>query len=181
MQKVTNIGKYSSVKVDLTGLNALLKGMDEHLVVRVGILGNKPHSKERHALGDLKKGGGHNVSHETSELTNADIGLRHEKGVKSERLPRRSWLVDPLTDHIPEYFQKLGHDVIEQMVKSQSIKAYTELGVVCMQIIQKGFDTGGYGKWQGLSRMTIALKGSSKILIDSGQLAKAVSFDVVTK
>lgn len=179
MQQITQIGQYSSVKVDMSGLNELLKGINEPFKVRVGILGSKPHSKERHELGGVKKGGGHKVGEEASELTNADIGLRHEKGVKSERLPRRSWLVDPLNDHIPEYLQKLGEEVIYRMVKNQSIQAYTELGVVCMQIIQKGFDTGGYGKWKSLSAYTIALKGSSKILIDSGQLAKAVSFDVV--
>lgn len=181
MIQTTKIGKYSSVKVDLTPLRNLLASIEERRVVRVGILGSKPHAKERHQLGDLKKSGGHKVGQDVSELSNVDIGLRHEKGVKSERLPRRSWLQEPLEDHLPEYFTKLGSEVIYRMLQSQSVTAYNELGVVSMQIIQKGFETGGYGKWKELSRMTIAGKGSSAILIDSGQLRKAIDFKVVNK
>ena len=181
MIKTTKIGQSSSVSMDLTGLNNLLAGIDEKLLVKVGILGNKAHAKHRQDAGELKKSGGHKVGTQASELTNADIGLRHEKGVKAERLPRRSWLVEPLQDHLPDYFKKLGEKAIEQIVKTRAVQAYKELGIICEQIIQKGFETGGYGKWQGLSRMTIALKGSSQILVDTGQLRKSVTSEVVSK
>lgn len=181
MIKTISIGKNASVKSDLTGLNNLLASIDEHFVVRVGILGNKAHAKHRLETGELKNQGGHKAGKEYSELTNAEIGLRHEKGVKSERLPRRSWLVEPLEDHLPEYFKKLGNEVIFRMVRTQSLQAYQDLGVICEQIIQKGFQNGGYGKWKSLSRMTIEGKGSSQILVDTGQLRKSVTSTVVTK
>lgn len=180
MIKEQKIGQHATVTSDLSGLNNLLSGIDERLIVRVGILGNKAHAKHRMENGELKKSGGHKIGEKESELTNAEIGLRHEKGVKSEHLPRRSWLQVPLEDHLAEYLNKVGKDAIELIIKTQNIKAYQELGIVCEQIIQKGFETGGYGKWKALSRRTIEAKGSSAILIDTGQLRKAVSSTVVS-
>lgn len=180
MIKTVQVGPNASVTTDMTGLNNLLAGIDDHYVARVGILGNKAHAKHRMEAGELKNSGGHKIGSGQSELTNADIGLRHEKGVKSEHLPRRSWLKDPLEDKLPEYFNKLGSEVIYQMVKSQSLKAYQDLGIICEQIIQKGFETGGYGKWKSLSAFTIANKGSSQILVDTAQFRKSITSTVVT-
>ncbi|CAM5998853.1 unnamed protein product [Sphagnum balticum] len=76
------------VKTDTTGVDRLLKASEEHWVVRVGILGSSAHAKARHEAGELKKRGGHRVGQNESEETNADIGLKMEKGSKSERIPR---------------------------------------------------------------------------------------------
>lgn len=174
------VGSYATVRKDTTGLDALLATAEEAYVVRVGILGSKAAAKhERKETGELKKSGGHQVGQGQSDLTNADIGLRHEKGVKSEHLPRRSWLVTPLEDKLPEYFQALGDKAIELIVLKKSLKAYEELSVICEQIIQKGFETGGYGKWKPLAKFTIEQKGSSRILIDTGQLKKSITSTVV--
>lgn len=181
MIQTTPIGKNAFVKTNMTPLNNLLAGIDEKYVVRVGILGNKAHAKNRLDTGELKKRGGHKVGDTASELTNADIGLRHEKGVKSEHLPRRSWLQNPLEDNLMEYFTKIGSETIKLMVLKQSLSAYQDLGIICEQIIQKGFETGGYGKWKSLSAFTIAQKKSSQILIDTGQLRKSVTSQVVKK
>jgi hypothetical protein len=181
MKKVQNLGNNATVTMDTTGLNNLMAGVDENFFVKVGILGSKAHSKHRKETSEeLKKSGGHKIGSKESELTNADIGLRHEKGVVSERLPRRSWLVTPLEDHLPEYFEKIGQDAIDLIISQKIYKNYQNLGIICEQIIQKGFETGGYGKWKSLSALTIANKGSSAILIDTGQLRKAVTSEVVS-
>lgn len=181
MIKTVKVGPNASVTSDMTGLNNLLAGIDEHFIVRVGILGNKANSKHRHETGELKKSGGHKIGEKESEETNADIGLKMEKGSKAERIPARSWLKTPLEDHLPEFFTKLGNEVIYRMVRTQSLKAYQDLGVICEQIIQKGFKSGGYGKWKALSRKTVELKGSSQILIDTGQLRKSVTSQIVSR
>ena len=167
----TKIGQTGSVKIDMTGLKNLLAGIEEKYVVRVGLLGSK--ATETHQSKSEKPA--------KNAPTNAEIGLAHEKGVKSRNLPRRSWLEVPLQDHIGEYFAKLGPKVIAKIVTEQSISAYQDLSIVCEQIIQKGFETGGYGKWKPLKPATIAAKGSEQILIDTGQLRRAVTSQVVKK
>ena len=181
MIRETKIGQHSFVKIDTTGLDNLLTVAEKKYAVRVGILGNKAHAKHRMETGDLKKHGGHKIGNNASELTNAEIGLRHEKGVKSEHLPRRSWLVTPLEDHLPENLNKIGEETIEMIIKHQWLPAYQELGIICEQIIQRGFETGGFGKWKVLSKFTIQQKGSSAILIDTAQLRKSVTSTVVQK
>lgn len=170
MPKETRIGQHASVKVDLTGLNNLIKTMDSPYVVRVGILGEKPRSKTNASEKDQK-----------DPPTNAEIGLAHEKGVKSRNLPRRSWLQTPLEDHLPEYFLKEGPSAMVAMIQGKALQVYTLLAAKCEDIIQVGFDTGGYGKWQALKEATIARKKSSAILIDTAQLRKSVTSVVVTK
>ena len=163
MLKETKIGKYASVKIDMTGLKNLLKGIEEKRIVRVGVLGNKTARSDK-----------------SSGPSNADIGLAHEKGVKAKNLPRRSWLQNPLEDHLPEYFKKLGTKTLALILVQQGITAYQELGLICEQIILKGFETGGYGKWKPLKPATIARKGSNTILVDTAQLKKSITSAVVT-
>lgn len=180
--KITQINKNSKITFNNDPLQNLLISVKENYVVRVGILGSKgTQTHQRKETGELKKGGGHKTGAGASDQSNADIGLEHEKGVKSKNLPRRSWLVNPLEDHISEYFEKLGAEVIKDMLVKQPEPAYNALGVNALQIIQKGFETGGYGKWKPLKAMTIANKKSSQILIDTGQLRKSITFQVVKK
>ncbi|PHS61072.1 MAG: hypothetical protein COB09_19175 [Thalassobium sp.] len=60
-------------------------------------------------------------------------------------------------------------------------KVYALLGVKAEEIVQDGFATGGFGKWPALESSTIARKGSSGILIDTAELRKSVTSDVVRK
>ena len=182
MKKVQNIGQNTTVTTDMTGLNNLMTGVQEGYFVKVGILGSQAHSKHRKkASEELKKSGGHKIGKDYSEETNADIGLKMEKGSKAERIPARSWLVNPLEDHLKEYFEKIGQDAIDLIISQKIYKNYVNLGAICEQIIQKGFETGGYGKWKALSAFTIANKGSSQILVDTGQLRNSVTSTVVAK
>lgn len=161
--KVTKVGKTGTIQIDTTLLEALIKGVDLKLVAKIGILGNKPRK-------DAK-----------TEISNAEIGLAHEKGIKSKNLPRRSWLEEPLRDHLSEHFEKLGKKAIERFLQSNYVQAYAELGIVSEIIIQKGFETGGYGKWKPLKESTIRAKGSSAILIETAQLRRSVTSEVVKK
>ncbi len=163
MAKVTKIGNAATITIDTTLLEAMLKGIDLKLVAKVGILGS------------------HGARKSSEGVTNADIGLAHEKGVKSRNLPRRSWLEEPLQDHLKDHYIKLGKKAIVGLLNSNYVQAYAELGLVCEVIIQKGFETGGYGKWKELKASTIRRKGSSAILIDTAQLRKAITSEVVAK
>lgn len=186
--KVTKIGRVGSVTVNTTLLDNLRNGIDKKLVVRIGILGatgrNRVQQQKGESNPDFKKRlrefqKSNKVKGDVG--TNADIGLAHEKGIKSKNLPRRSWLEDPLRDHLKEYFVKAGKKAIESMLMSSYTSAYAQLGLIAEVIIQKGFESGGYGKWKPLSPMTIARKGSSAILIDTAQLRRSITSEVVSK
>lgn len=180
--KVTKIGNSGSVKLNVTNLKSLIKNINSQYVVRVGILGSQAEETHpRKQAGALAKGGGHKTSKHDSPVTNAQIGLAHEKGVKSQNLPRRSWLEVPLQDHLNEYFKKLGPEVIADMLVNQPKKAFQHLGFVCEQIILKGFESNGFGKWAPLKSQTIANKGSDRILVDTAQLKKSITSEVVSK
>jgi len=181
MIKETRIGSHASVKVDLTGLNNLIKSMDSQYVVRVGILGEKPRSKAKGK--DEKK----------DPPTNAEIGLAHEKGVKSRNLPRRSWLQVPLEDHLPEEFVKEGPRAMTLILMGKTLEAYRDLQVICERIVEGSFDTGGYGKWPADKLKTLQGKRSWKklkdwdeknndqILVDTSQLRQSITSIVTTK
>lgn len=182
MQTTTKIGRNGSVKIDRAGLEALINASNAKFVVKIGILGSQASGEHaRKKTAEKAKTGGHKKGTEDSPLTNAQIGFAHEKGIKSRNLPRRSWLVTPLEDHLGLYFRKIGAQAITDMLLSQPQKAYEELGAVCEQIIFKGFETGGYGKWKPLKASTIRAKGSSAILIDTAQLKNSVTAEVITK
>ncbi len=168
------------VGCDTTGLDNLMEGIKENYIVRVGILGSKGlEEHHRKETGTVKAKGGHRIGKEKAALTNAEIGLRHERGVKSEHLPQRSWLVTPLEDNLSQYMNVIGAETINKMIQHQAIRAYQELAIVCEQIVLKGFETGGFGKWKPLSAFTISQKKSSQILVDTAQLKKSTTAEVV--
>ncbi len=162
MQRITKVGRNIKITFDDTLLKSLIEGINKNLVVRVGVLGVKGRRQEQ-------------------GVSNADIGLAHEKGVKSRNLPRRSWLEQPLQDHLKEQFEALGKKAIESMLQAKSEVVYAQLGLVAENVIQRGFETGGYGKWKPLKQSTIRAKGSDAILIDTAQLRRSITSEVVSR
>lgn len=170
----------SYYKIDMTGVNKLLALVNEKYQVRIGVIGGgKPRLKRDSFEGQELKT--KKFQSKDENLTNAMIGMMHEKGVKSKKLPRRSWLQTPLEDHLPEHMRKISTKTLANIFRTQPKKAYAELGIVAEAIIQKGFETAGYGKWQPLSPETIEKKGSSAVLIDTAQLRKSITSRVVRK
>jgi hypothetical protein len=148
----------SQVKVtsNLEGLEKLQENMKTKLVAKLGIFADD----------NARSNGG---------LTNAEIGARHEFGVISEGLPRRSFLRDPIELKRKELLKKADRIIKANVDKEDGDEKIFELiGVVGEAIVQEAFESGGYGTWQSLSQMTVDKKGSSQILIDSSQLRRAV-------
>jgi len=120
--------------------------------------------------------------------TNAEIGMKHEFGSRSERIPRRSFLVDPLTvwhaDKIIQFLKDKHEDIIMKALFDFRFKGfdkpikriYTKLGMFCKQIIDDAFASNGFGQWLPLSKYTIKKKGHSRILIETEQLRRSITF-----
>lgn len=148
------------VNIDLSLLEDLKKSFSGKNIVKVGVL-----------AGDSSR---------DDELTNAEIGLKHEFGSVSENIPPRSFLRMPL--------EAKKQDLVKTLETKKAKKAITEgdldsalelMGVAAEGIIQEAFSTRGFGEWQENSPATIAKKKSSSPLIDTGQLRRSISSEVV--
>lgn len=141
--------------------------------VKVGILGktNQRSDADRSA-DEISK-----------NMSNADIGAVHEFGSISEHIPRRSFLRDPFIEKRKDFSQKIEQLVAKHLTSDpQSIKKIFDLiGAYATSIVLKAFATGGFGKWKPLKQQTIDRKGSSKILVDTSQLRRSITWKVESK
>lgn len=159
------MGKKSFIKKDFSGLVKLRQELSKSFEARVGILGtNSSNSRE-----------------DKSFLTNSDIGFKHEFGSRSENIPKRSFLREPM-------MEKLNDDVIKKRLKLKKIiesldmkSFFVTLGIIGESVVQRAFSTRGFGKWPPNSPATIARKKSDSPLIDTAQLRKSITSDVKEK
>ena len=156
----------SDVKVtsNLKGLDQLQENLKTKLVAKLGIF----------ASDNSRDDGG---------KTNAEIGARHEFGVLSEGLPRRSFLKDPIEIKRKELLETANKVIKANIAKEGGAEKIFELiGIAGEAIVQEAFESGGFGTWKELTDFTVNKKGgSSQILIDSSQLRKAVISKVEKK
>ncbi len=181
-------GGMGTFRIDTSTAESLKKALSKKFVTRVGILGSK---RDRMASSEkmLKSGRNIHVVSKTQKdgLTNAEIGLKHEKGSYSENIPRRSFLEVPLTQNIGK-LDRAGKILTKEMKAMDAgmnpedafRKAHRDLGIVGEQIVNKAFQDSGPG-WKPNSPMTIAIKGSDKPLIDTSQLRASIMSDVVER
>lgn len=108
---------------------------------------------------------------------NRSLGLEHEMGNPDTNLPPRSFLKMPLEQYMGKV---LKFDWLRRARMSGAKSAVKLLGVMGEETVQEAFATGGFGQWAPLKKETIRRKGgSTRILIDSAQLRKAISSRVV--
>ena len=129
-------------------------------------------------------------------INNPTLGLVHEKGSVSRHIPRRSFLLVPLLDFLPKRINQIGKAVWASLVQEKGLRsAFQHLAVEGENIVQKAFDTGGYGKWPtwsskyGRSRELAAREKRRKIrfigpmrlaiLVRTAQLRKSISSKVM--
>lgn len=110
-------------------------------------------------------------------INNASVGLKHELGSLSENIPPRSFIRMPLTEKGNAIFKRLNPQEVERGLVNGKL-FLEKIGVIAEEYIQQAFDTGGFGKWAPVKESTSAKKGSSSILIDTGQLRRSITSEV---
>jgi hypothetical protein len=148
---------------DISKLNSFVKGIAGagKMYVKIGVLGAKVTRQQTPGEG----------------LTNAEIGLKHEKGSFAENIPQRSFLAMPLHEKTEELIA-LTKKVAQADIEKGNIKAFLQkMGVACEQIIGEAFDTRGFGKWKPLTPFTIQRKiqNNPMPLINTRQLQRSVT------
>lgn len=142
-----------------TGLKQLIKAFSGKLPqARIGILGS---------------------SSRTGGTNNATIGAAHEFGTST--LPIRSFLRQPIAEHMQAYLQKGGAfdpEKLKKVMKEGSIREWVQkLAITAEQIVADGFDTEGFGQWQKWKSKSYS-NSTGKILIDTHQLRDSITSEV---
>lgn len=174
----------TKIDYNLDGLEELMRGIGGDYVARVGILEDK--AQQPHVDVETVTIGGKNYTKKKAstggELTNSEIGVIHEMGSLTKNIPPRSFLRFPIELKEKEIMKAMGGKTVQNAVENGQFKtAYALLGVIAEGFVKQAFASGGYGQWDALSPSTIAAKGSSTPLIDTGQLRRSVSSDVIKK
>lgn len=125
----------------------------------------------------------------------ASVAMLHEFGSRSKRtftykgqevtvngIPTRSFLRVPLRDKSKTLarMDDLDRDMFVEGLKTGYMHfPLYRLGLKGVAIVQKAFDTQGYGMWpSNISQKYVSLKGSSIPLIDTALLRKSISSEV---
>lgn len=112
-------------------------------------------------------------------FNNAEIGIVHEMGSQSNQVPARSFLRMPLETKSREITQ-FAQNNKGMIAEGKVVKFFELLGIKAEAIIQEAFASRGFGNWSPNTPATIAKKGSSAPLIDTGELRKSISSEVMT-
>ncbi|MBO7735905.1 MAG: hypothetical protein J6S67_25270 [Methanobrevibacter sp.] len=154
-----------SIRVNVKGLQQILRALGDKYVIRVGIMGSK----------STRKNG-------KSGLTNAEIGFINEFGAQTKNIPPRSFLGMPLRLYLSDFLKgkkAFSKKAVEQAVKDGKLLQLAKLaGATAEEVIQKAFETSGFGQWQGNSEYTKRKKKSDKPLIDTGELRRSITSEV---
>lgn len=105
------------------------------------------------------------------------VGAVHEFGLG--RVPERSFLRVPFMEKrntVDDIMLKYWRQVAEGRMDAD--KAMSLAGVEFRNIVIDAFATNGFGNWPELDPATVAEKGSSGVLIDTGTLRNSITWKV---
>ena len=123
--------------------------------------------------GILAKDGRENHS---EGITEFQIGMNHEFGVPEKNIPRRSFIRVPIENNIKEITKLIenNHKLVSENAMSAKV-ALDRIGIKAQNTIKESFRN---NDWKPLKRATVKRKGSSRPLIDTGQLIGSISYIV---
>ena len=154
----------TKISINLSGLEEIKKQVGNTYRTRVGVLGSDA------------------ARNSDSGINNATLMLIQMFGSVSRNIPARDPLFQPLIRHRRELIRALGGGKSKDAFARRDFKKLFQLlGVAAEAIVQNAFETSGDGQWPPNKPATIRAKGSSKPLINTAQMRRAVSSDVVKK
>jgi hypothetical protein len=119
-------------------------------------------------------------AHAGTELTNAEIGFLHEYGVPSINLPERSWLRSTFTVRRAELVQLQAAAARGLLAQRYTVAhALGLIGSWAAGAVREQITKYGPFLFVPLKPATIARKGRSSPLVDTGQLVNSISYVVL--
>lgn len=172
------------IKADISELQQIVKDLGHNYYIRVGIIGSnaaKPHMENKNKNSNKKKSK-RVASTVESGMSMAEIGVIQEFGSMTNNIPPRSFLRMPIEEKKRDLIRFLAAPEVQGFIAKGDIKrAFKALGTEALGIVLDAFRTRGFGHWADNAQQTIDRKGSDSPLIDTGELRKAITFDVKTK
>lgn len=185
----------TKVKANIDELNKLIRVLKKEKKVRIGILGEdavKEHDSKS-GLTNAKLGAVHefgaNIKHPGGTPYKILANGKAQFVKKSEgeglpvtqphkiHIPRRSFLLDPLQEKLPNEIKQLRKYIFKQFFdKKAPDDFYRKLLEISLKIVKGAFDSGGYGQWKSLTAATKRRqRGTDKILMDTRGLRDSIT------
>lgn len=120
-----------------------------------------------------------NSIHKDSKINMATLFALHVYGVPTRGIPQRDPLRPPLIANAQRYTDLLAIGLKNALSDGTDPKiVYEKIGIVATNDVKDYFITGNF---KALSEKTIKAKGSSKPLLDTGELRNSISYEVRQK
>lgn len=116
---------------------------------------------------------------DSGEITNAELGIIHEWGAPEKGIPERSFMRSTMSEE-RENLGRLGKVQIAECLEGNTSPhdVFATIGAYLQgKIVDKITD----GEFKPNNENTVKRKGSSKPLIDTGQLRGAITYEVREK
>lgn len=156
-----------NVKTDIS-LNQLEKAIKE--LVKNNVLVGVPRDK------DIRQGDSQYDNYE-NEVTNASLMYLHTNGSPLQNIPARPVIEAALFAYRPRIVKGMKQIILDVLTGKPANSGFEKVGLLSQNICQDWFDD-PKNNWAPNAPMTIALKGSDKPLIDTGQLRKSIVYIV---
>lgn len=128
-------------------------------------------------LSKLKVGLPDGGRHSDTDLSMHELGMVHEYGSPTRNIPARPFIGPPIADNVDKYKKIMRKQASRLLFRRTSLNnALSIVGEVAKSDIQKYMLSASFTP---LSAATIEQKGSSKPLIDTGQMRNAITYEVV--
>lgn len=146
--------------------------------VHIGLPGDKIHRETK--KDDKGKRKVVSKKETPSEIGVAEIGAIHEFGAPDRGIPERPWLRPGIRSGKDLYIRLNRVNIIKIIRKQMSVAtALRQLGAMAAGMVQKYIRNND--TFKPLKPATIARKGSSKPLIDTGQMIQSVTYELRPK
>lgn len=188
----------TKVKANIDELNKLMRVLKKEKKVRIGIIGSKAtaqHDSES-GLTNAKLGAVHefgaDIKHPGGTPYKILANGKAQFVKKSEgdglpvtaahdiHIPRRSFLLDPLKDKLPEKIKGLRKYIFKQIFdKKAPDDFYRLLKQESLKIVEDAFNN-GYPGWKSLTAATLRRpRGTNKILLDTRGLRDSITGKII--
>jgi hypothetical protein len=156
------MSKNNNVSINLAVLDQIKDHLTAGSYVKVGILGANA------------------VRQEGDGASNVDIGITQEFGSFSKNIPPRSFLRMPIQTKQKQILAFVGSKkVMDCLLSGKVERGLAFIGMYAESWVQSAFASRGFGKWKPNAPATIRRKGSDKPLIDTAELRRSISSEVV--
>lgn len=111
-----------------------------------------------------------------------ELAMVHEFGSMIRHIPQRSFLRKTIVDRKNDFADEMSNNsekIMQSIAKGNGEQFLQKSGALWVRYVMETFDREGPG-WKALSPITIAnrIKQSNKILQDTGEMKKSITFEV---